>query len=178
MIRIPQRLFLGVALIVFTVISIGLLIRSQEAVMPEELAISVSEPLQLPNKITMVESVDELEQEVGFDVKTLKELPMTYTRTYIGYQQLDEGLLVRQTYLNRNEELLTLKQSNDKELLDRANTFDKKEDIVVNGRSYTMFMNGSDIFQVIWEEHPFSYSLTSQQTFSLKEWKYLLSVLK
>ncbi|QHE51924.1 hypothetical protein [Pontibacillus sp. HMF3514] len=178
MIRIPQRLLFGVALILFTTISIGLLIRSQEAVMPKELAVSVSEPLKLPHKITMVETVDELEQKVGFDVKTLKEPPMTYIRTYIGYQQLDEGLLVRQTFLNRNEEILTLKQSNDKELLDRANTFDKKEDLVVNGRSYTIFMNGSDIFQVIWEEPPFSYSLTSQQTFSLEEWKYLLSVLK
>jgi len=178
MIRIPQRLFLGVALILFTAISIGLLFRSQQAVMPEELAVSVSEPLQLPNKITIVETVDELEQKVGFDVKTLKEPPMTYTRTYIGYQQLDQGLLVRQTFLNRNEELLTLKQANDKELLKSTKTYEKKEDYTVNGRSYTMFMNGSDIFQVIWEEHPFSYSLTSQQTFSLEEWKYLLSVLK
>jgi len=178
MIRIPQRLFFGVALIVFTLVCIGALIRSEGAVMPDKLAVAVSEPLQLPNNITMVETVDELEQEIGFEVKTLIKPPKTYKRTYIGYQELDQGLLVRQTFLNRSEELLTLKQASDKTLLDSRRTYDKKANYIVNGRSYTMFMNGSDIFRVIWEEHPFSYSLTSQQTFSLEEWKYLLSVLK
>lgn len=178
MIRIPQRIFFGVALILFTAVCIGLLIRSQEAVMPQELAVSVSEPLKLPQAIKMVETVNELEEQTGIDVKTLEEPPMTYTRTYIGYQKLDQGILMRQTFLNRNEEMLTLKQASAPTLLKQSKSYDTKEEVQVNGRSYTMFRNGNDIFQVIWNEHPFSYSLTSQQTFSLEEWKYLLSILK
>lgn len=178
MIHIPQRTFAVVALILFIGASIFALIRSEKLVIPDQIAVAVSEPMEIPNEITMVESVEEIEREVGYDVKTLKELPSTFAQTYMGYQEMDEGLVVRQTYLNRNVESLTLKQASDPSLLNNMREYENTENHMVNGRSYTMFMNGNDIFQVIWEEHPFTFSLTSQQTFSLGEWKYLLSILK
>ncbi|KGP71624.1 DUF4367 domain-containing protein [Pontibacillus yanchengensis] len=175
MIKISQRLLMVFFISLFMGIGVLGLIRAEKVVIPQE-ALEASDSIELPEPLTKVSNVIEIENAVGYAVPTLNYLPTSYEFESMGFRASNQSYLVRQTYINPGKGHLTFEQKPSSER-DQKIGFEEKI-INFDTREIALYSKNGDIYEAVWETPTYVYSLSSVRPFPLEEWKKIIIGLK
>lgn len=120
---------------------------------------STSENIQIPNPWKEVSSMDEAQNEIGFDIVVPESID-GYTEKVI-LTNTDTGI-VEVIFRNEDNELCFRKGTGDSDISGDYNTYAEEDTIDLNG--LTILMKGSDgkVNLATWSDGGFSYSIDSK----------------
>ncbi|WP_345241304.1 hypothetical protein [Pontibacillus salipaludis] len=178
MIKVSQGSALILCLLFFIILSWVGLIRAEDMIVPE--GSFSQETVAFPEAITYVDTVKELENTVGSSVSTFNVLPESFERISMGYKKVDEGsFLTRQTFIRYPNGKMTFEQGPKfakKEVISSQST--DMTELVLNGQVFQMNMEQEKADYVVWENGANVYAVSTNESFSIEEWKILLSSLQ
>lgn len=170
-IKISQRLLMFFFLSLFIGIGILGLIRAEQVVIPQE-AVEASDAIELPQPLTKVSNVMEIEQAVGYSVPTLTYLPTSYEFESMGFRESKRSYLVRQTYINPGKGHLIFEQ---KPISQKEQKIGYEEKVInFDFKKIALYSKNGGIYEAVWETPTYVYSLSSVRPFPLEEWKKII----
>jgi len=135
--------------------------------------------VQIPNPWVNVDSVEEVEQESGFEIEEFTYLPEGFNESEIVYLKTDEGFIVRQFARNSSDEKISFEKRNKTIENDGDYTvYDNEENITVGDLSIIAKFKGDVLKKIEWEKGDYKYSIMSDNKIETEEMVNIVDGLK
>ncbi|KGP92357.1 hypothetical protein N780_00715 [Pontibacillus chungwhensis BH030062] len=178
MVKVSQGSVLILCLLFFIILSWVGLMRAEDVIVPD--GSFSQETVAFPEAITYVDTVKQLEEQVGTSVSTFNVLPDSFERISMGYKKIgEESFLTRQTFIRYPDGKMTFEQGPkfaSNEVISSQST--DMTELMVNGQVFHMNIENEKADYVIWEKGANVYAVSTNETFSVQEWEILLSSLQ